>query len=87
VHIIWSDEALKGLNSWKNSPKKIQRIKMLIESIKETSYLGIGKPEPLKYQYSGFWSRRIDAKNRLIYCINEHNELVIESCKGHYTRC
>lgn len=87
MQIIWSDEALKELNSWRNSPKKIQRIKVLIENIKETPYLGIGKPEPLKYQYSGFWSRRIDVKNRLIYCISERNEIVIESCRGHYSRC
>ena len=57
--------------------------KSLIISILETPFLGLGKPEPLKYQYSGYWSRRINLEHRLVYEVKE-KIVIIHSLKGHY---
>lgn len=63
--------------------KKLQRINTLIKECLRTPFSGIGKPEPLKGEYSGFWSRRIDDKHRLVYCF-ELDILTIVACKYHY---
>ncbi len=86
MQVTWSDEALEQLQFWKRTnPKMSKRIRILINNIILTPYSGIGKPEPLKYELSGFWSRRIDQEHRLIYFVNEKNQTIeIESCKGHY---
>ena len=63
--------------------KTIKRINHLLFDIKRNEFAGIGKPEPLKNDLSGFWSRRIDEANRIVYRIaNEQIEIV--QCKGHY---
>lgn len=62
----------------------LKRIRKLLESILETPYTGIGKPEPLKYDFSGSWSRRINITDRLIYELQENNVLHIYSMRGHY---
>jgi toxin YoeB len=67
----------------KENTKLASKILELINSILETPFEGIGKPEPLKNNYSGYWSRRIDEKHRLIYKI-EDNILHLVSCYGHY---
>lgn len=69
MEIIFSPESLEDLQFWKQSGNvKIQnRIQRLLESIKENPYEGIGKPEALKHNWSGYWSRRINRENRLIY--------------------
>jgi toxin YoeB len=61
----------------------VKKIEKLLISIKETPFRGIGKPEPLKHQYSGKWSRRIDSEHRLIYAV-ENETIYIYSAKGHY---
>ena len=63
--------------------KTIKRINGLIKDIERNYFDGIGKPEPLKGEFSGFWSRRIDDTNRLIYRIS-NGVLEILSCRGHY---
>ena len=69
---------------WQIQDKKtLKRINMLLKDIERGNFDGIGKPEPLKGDLSGFWSRRIDEVNRLVYRIN-HDVLEIISCKGHY---
>ena len=69
---------------WQIQDKKIiKRINLLIKDIERNYYDGIGKPEPLKGNLSGWWSRRIDDTNRLVYRIN-NNILEIISCKTHY---
>lgn len=85
MEIELSDQALSDLEYWKKSGQvKIQKkIKSLLESIKEDPFNGIGKPEPLKYTLTGFWSRRIDKGNRIIYEITD-NIVYIDSLKGHY---
>ena len=62
---------------------KIKSINILLKDIERGNFEGIGKPEPLKGELSGFWSRRIDDVNRLVYRISD-DVLEIVSCKGHY---
>lgn len=81
---IWSDEAWDDYMYWHTQDKKtVNRINRLIKSIDRNAFDGIGKPEPLKYNYQGFWSVRIDETNRLVYRI-ENEELYIVSCRYHY---
>ncbi len=63
--------------------KTIKRINMLLKDIERGHFDGVGKPEPLRGNYAGFWSRRIDDSNRLIYRVS-NDILEILSCKGHY---
>ncbi len=83
--LAWTDEAWKDYLYWQTQDKKtLKRINKLLEDIKrDDPFKGIGKPEPLKENLSGFWSRRIDDTNRLVYAINEEFITVI-SCKYHY---
>jgi toxin YoeB len=67
----------------KTDKKKLKRINDLIKDISRQPFDGIGKPEPLKYKYAGFWSRRIDDEHRLIYQVKD-NELFIAKCRFHY---
>lgn len=81
---IWFDEAWEDYLYWQMQDKKtLKRINMLLRDIERGSLEGIGKPERLKGDMSGFWSRRIDEINRLVYRING-NVMEIVSCKGHY---
>lgn len=82
---LWTDDAWNDYMYWHKSGDKrtIKRINELIKSIDRTPFTGIGKPEALRYQFEGKWSRRIDAMNRLVYQIN-NNQLIIYSCKDHY---
>ncbi|MCC6690548.1 MAG: Txe/YoeB family addiction module toxin [Bacteroidia bacterium] len=64
--------------------KMFIKINELIFDIDRHPYAGLGKPEPLKHELSGFWSRRINNKDRLVYRISPQNEIIIISCKGHY---
>jgi len=89
MEVIFSPRAVEDLKFWKRSGNKIiqQKIEKLIIAIQQNPYEGIGKPEPLKYDLLGAWSRRITQEHRLVYEINERNELVILnilSVKGHY---
>ena len=81
---IWSDKAWDDYLYWQAQDKKtLKRVNQLVKDIERSNFEGIGKPEALKDNLSGFWSRRIDDANRLIYRIN--GEFIdILSCKGHY---
>ncbi|MFH1097671.1 MAG: Txe/YoeB family addiction module toxin [Candidatus Desantisbacteria bacterium] len=68
-----------------NDHKLLKRINTLVEDVKRSPFKGLGKPEPLKANLSGYWSRRIDSEHRLVYGISEA-ELVIISCRYHYHR-
>jgi len=82
--IVFSPEALRQLDEWKKTqPKTAIKIVALITSISETPFSGIGKPEPLKFDLKGKWSRRISQEHRLVYEVTE-NEIRIISCKFHY---
>lgn len=82
---IWFDEAWSDYLYWQGQDKKtIKRINALIQDIERNGFdKGIGKPEPLKENLNGLWSRRIDEVNRLVYRV-EGEILQIVSCKGHY---
>ncbi len=69
---------------WQNTDKQIlKKINQLIKDIKKEPFEGIGKPEPLKYELSGFWSRRISDEHRLVYEVSD-NYIAIVSCRFHY---
>ena len=80
----WSDEAWEDFVYWEAHDKKVyKRVITLIKDIDRNGYEGIGKPEPLKGDLSGFWSRRIDEKNRIVYKIEKDN-IFIAQCGSHY---
>ena len=83
--LSWTGEAWKDYLYWQTQDKKtLNRINKLIEDIKRDDPLeGIGKPEPLKENLTGFWSRRIDETNRLVYAVDE-NFITVISCRYHY---
>ena len=82
----WSDDAWADYLYWQTQDKKtLKKVNNLIKDIERNGEsVGVGQPEPLKHGLNGYWSRRIDEKNRLIYRINEAGHLYISSCKGHY---
>ena len=82
---IWSDEAWEDYLYWQTQDKKtLKRINMLIKDIERGGPLyGIGEPEALKNDLQGYFSRRIDAKNRLVYKL-ENGQIYIAQCRGHY---
>jgi len=84
--LIWHDTAWDDYLYWQTQDKKtLKRINLLIKDIERNGNEGIGKPEPLKGNLSGFWSRRIDDYNRLVYRILEDSgDIQIAQCKGHY---
>ncbi|MBC7696407.1 MAG: Txe/YoeB family addiction module toxin [Burkholderiales bacterium] len=84
MRIVFSEIAWEDYTSWQTEDKKmLKKINELIKAIKSNPFDGIGKPEPLKYDLAGFWSRRIDREHRLVYQIRD-KELLIYSCKYHY---
>lgn len=84
MFITFSTEAWKDFLFWvETDQKKLQKINSLIAEINRTPFKGSGKPEPLKFKLTGYWSRRIDKANRLVYKI-EMDKIIIISCKGHY---
>jgi len=87
MEIIYSLKALEDISYWKKSGNKAvqEKISALIDDIIIHPYTGIGKPEALKYQLSGSWSRRITRTDRLVYSVNiENNSIEIETARGHY---
>ena len=81
---IWFNEAWEDYLYWQSQDKKtLKRVNALLKDIERDNFDGIGKPEALKGELSGFWSRRIDDTNRLIYRIKD-GTLEILSCRGHY---
>jgi len=82
--LSWTDESWKDYLYWQAQDKRtLKRINKLITDVKRSPFEGIGKPEPLKENLSGFWSRRIDDTNRLVYAVNEE-AITIISCRYHY---
>lgn len=87
MEVAYLEKAIEDINFWnKSGNKNIQKkIAQLIESVKETPYEGIGKPEALKHELSGKWSRRINEEHRLIYEI-EKDKVFVYSLRGHYDK-
>jgi len=82
--ITFQNEGFEGYLYWQTQDwKTLKRINLLLKDIDRNGHAGIGKPEPLKHKFQGWWSRRIDDENRLIYRI-VGNEIQILSCRFHY---
>ncbi len=80
----WHDDAWEDYLYWQAQDKKIlKRINQLLKDIDRNGYYGIGKPEPLVGNLAGYWSRRIDDKNRIVYKV-ENNQIIIVQCGSHY---
>lgn len=85
MKVIWSEESWADFEYWLDNNKKItKRIRKLIKNTKRTPFEGIGKPEPLKGDLSGLWSRRITDEHRFIYFVDD-NGLNIVSVRFHYS--
>jgi toxin YoeB len=84
MRIIFSKNAWEDYVAWQNEDKRVlHKINDLIKEIQRTPFEGKGKPEPLKYDLSGYWSRRIDKEHRLVYQYSEE-AVLIYSCRYHY---
>ena len=82
--LIFSEHAWDDYMYWQKTNKKIaKRINMIIKDIQRNKYEGIGKPEPLKHNLSGYWSRRIDSAHRIVYKI-EDDSILIAQLRYHY---
>lgn len=82
--ITFSENAWDDYLCWQNTDKKIlKKINNLIKDIHRSPFEGIGKPERLKYDLAGFWSRRIDQDHRLVYRV-DHDHMLIYACRYHY---
>ena len=82
--LSFSDDAWDDYLYWQQSDKKIlKKINRLIKEIQREPFEGIGEPEPLKYNWSGYWSRRITIEHRLVYKVVDDN-LMIAQCRYHY---
>ncbi len=84
MRLIFSDKAWDDYIYWQETDRQVlKKINRLIKEIKRAPFDGLGKPEPLKHELSGFWSRRITEEHRLVYEVCE-NSLAIASCRYHY---
>ena len=84
MRLEFEPEAFEALQYWaKTEARTVRKILDLIEDTKRHPFTGLGKPEPLKHQAKGAWSRRIDQEHRLVYRV-ENEVLVIISCRFHY---
>ena len=81
---VWFDRAWGDYEEWQRTDQKtVKRINALIKDIERNGNAGIGNPEPLRHNLSGFWSRKIDEKHRLVYRI-DRGQIEIAQCIGHY---
>ena len=84
MKLIFDEQVWSDYQYWIKTDKKIlKRINLLIRNIQRTPFKGIGDPEPLKYNWSGFWSRRITKEHRLVYAVKS-NSILIAQCRFHY---
>lgn len=82
--LTFTENAWEDYLYWQKVDKKmVKKINELIKVIRRTPFEGIGKPEPLKYDLAGYWSRRIDQEHRLVYQVRD-DELLIFACRYHY---
>jgi toxin YoeB len=82
--VFWTSQARQDLAYWERKDRRIaRRIEQLVEGILSEPFSGIGKPEPLRYELAGYWSRRINKEHRLVYRV-EGNTVFIAQCRFHY---
>ena len=84
MRLLWEDRAWDDYLYWQTQDKKVlKRVNLLIKDIRRNPFDGVGKPEPLKNNLSGWWSRRIDETNRIVY-YEQDGIIYGVSCRGHY---
>jgi len=82
--LSWAEKAWEDYLYWQKTDKKVlKRINLLIKDIKRQPFTGLGDPEPLKHNWSGYWSRRIDREHRLVYKVTDESIIVVQ-CRYHY---
>ena len=82
--LCWADDAWDDYLYWQQTDRKVlKRINDIIKDMKRNPFEGIGKPEPLKHQWSGYWSRRVTEEHRIVYKV-ESDHLYIAQCRYHY---
>lgn len=84
MRLIWDEDAWRDYLAWQSDDRRVvKRINLLVADIARNGNTGIGKPEPLKHGFHGYWSRRITDEHRLIYRIVS-DEIRIAACRYHY---
>lgn len=84
MNLTWADNAWEDYLYWQKTDKKIlKKINTLINEIKREPFKGLGEPEPLKYNWSGYWSRRITLEHRIVYKVTDTSVLIAQ-CRYHY---
>ena len=84
MNVLFIEDAWNDYLYWQRTDKnKLKRINELIKICLREPYTGIGKPEALKFDMAGYWSRRIDAEHRLVYKVESHNIIIVQ-CRYHY---
>ena len=82
--IAFHAHAFDEFIDWQTTDKKLfNRLSRLLKEIRRTPFEGTGKPEPLRHEYAGYWSRRLDREHRIIYSVT-NEQIYVLSCKGHY---
>jgi len=85
--VIFENTGFEDLFYWaKNDRKILSKIIVLIADIRKHPYEGLGKPEALKYDFAGYWSRRITQEHRLVYKMDEEDNVVVFQCRFHYSK-
>jgi len=85
MNVVFTDAAWSDYLYWQAEDRKtLKKINDLIKVIKRFPYEGLGKPEPLRHQLQGYWSRRIDIEHRLVYKVEDRRKLVTIACRYHY---
>lgn len=83
--LVWDGDAWEDYLWWQSSDRSVvKRINRLLRDVQRGGHEGIGKPEPLRFQLSGYWSRRITDEHRLVYRIADNGDALIASCRYHY---
>ena len=83
--LAWDDSAWEDYLWWQaNDRKVLKRINLLLRDIPRSGHDGIGKPEPLRFQLSGYWSRRITDEHRLVYRVDDAGDIHVVACRHHY---
>lgn len=86
MKLKWADEAWEDYLWWHKHDRRLyERVNKLIEEIRKDPFRGIGKPEPLRHEWSGYWSRRINEEHRLVYKVGK-GVLFIAACRYHYSK-
>ena len=84
MRLVWSESAWEEYLWWQRQDRKtLKRINLLIQDITRNGNEGIGKPEALRYDFAGYWSRRITVEHRLVYKVTR-DEVLIATCRYHY---